>query len=763
MPTYAIHIEGQVQSVGYRPLAYRLAHALKLTGHVANGMDGVHIVVHGEADLCALYYQSLIENPPALALVTRNTMTQIRDHHFNEFRIIESEASSKPSLLLTPDLALCDDCRRELHDRTNRRYHYPFTTCLACGPRYSIVRELPYDRHHTTMQPFEMCKSCAREYRNPLDRRYYSQTNSCTDCGVQLSFLTPNGECLAHHPEDVLHLMADAIDDGLIVAVKGIGGFLLLADATQRKTIERLRQRKHRPTKPFAVMYPGIQSVLDDALASETEIAALQGVAAPIVLLKTKPVPASGIVSHVVAPGMDTLGVMLPYAPLFEMLLRRCGRPLVATSANVSQSPILYTNEQAMERLGGIADFIVTNNRDIVMPQDDSVLRFTEHNQPVFLRRSRGYAPTLLPNPLANTEHTVLGLGAELKSTFALLHNDNVYVSQYLGDLQSMDTQQSFEHTLHHLQSVLHAKPSTILIDSHPEYYSSQLGRELALVNNAEVMEVQHHEAHFAAVLAENNLLNSREPVLGVIWDGTGWGDDRAIWGGEYFVFEDHAFTRVKHLDYFKHLPGNKLQREPRLSALAMCHGLPIAQELLQSRFTVPEWQYFNKALHSEACIPSSSIGRLFDAVASLLGLCDHATYEGEAALYLEAAARKGRTTLPSWGPLSKPEEYMARVVQGLQNRIPVERIAFQFHRSLVDWIEHVARTHGLKKIAFSGGVFQNALLVDLIHEQLGSFELFFHNNLSPNDECISVGQLACHQLSLRKATVRKETIHVNS
>jgi len=752
MQSFHLHIEGQVQGVGFRPFVYRLAKSLGIAGMVSNGMDGVHVFFNAGEGLAHFFYQKVIAERPIRARVLRHSMQPAQTAQFNDFQIIDSQKTGSANLLLTPDLGLCDDCRREIHDPANRRFGYPFTTCINCGPRYSILNALPYDRERTTMTHFQMCKSCRSEYDNPLTRRHFSQTNSCPDCAVELGWQSKLGGNLKLPPnltaQDCITLTINALAGGKIIAVKGIGGYLLICDATNQAAVATLRQRKHRPTKPFALMYPNLEMLKKDALVSDAAGAEFSSIESPIVLCQLRERPASGMAVAEVAPHLNRIGAMQPYTPLFELILSEWGKPIVATSGNLSGSPIFFEDEKALENLGGFVDGFLTNNREILVPQDDSVVQFSPENQQrIVLRRSRGFAPTHIHHSFDGWQGMHLAMGADMKSTFSLQHKGNTYISQYLGDLESLDTQENFEKTLLHLIHLFDAQPGQVILDKHPTYFSSATGRSLAEKWDVPVLEVQHHVAHFAAVLAENELLTSEEPVLGVIWDGTGWGEDGNIWGGEFFLFENGDFNRASHFDYFPHLLGDKMSREPRLSALALCYDLPEAEALLRPHFTENEWVFYKKLLASPTGLHTSSMGRLFDAVAVLLGLQSKSSFEGEAAMRLEALARKAvGKDFPSFKNLGSlaPKIIVKNVIADLQAGVDKRQIAFGFHLSLAKYVGEMAARHDVRRLAFSGGVFQNSLLIDLIINELGDkYDLFFHKELSPNDECISFGQLA--------------------
>ncbi|MCC6725647.1 MAG: carbamoyltransferase HypF [Saprospiraceae bacterium] len=754
--SYRIHLQGQVQGVGFRPFVWRLAQEMGLVGWVNNAADGVHVEFNAAPQEAQVFFEKMQTGAPPLARIRCSEMVEAPPQFFEKFEIVESSASSEPDLPLTPDFALCEACADDLRQPGNRRHRYAFTTCTTCGPRYSIIKRLPYDRAETAMQPFTLCPDCQREYDDVTDRRYFSQTNSCPVCGVKMAFYpSQQVSSVGGDNETALQSTVEALRQGHIVAAKGIGGYLLLCDASNQIAVETLRQRKHRPTKPFALLYPSLEVLAKDAELSEAAKQELTSPVAPIVLLPLLEKPASGVIFDLVAPGLDKVGVMLPYSPLLRLLADDFGGVLVATSGNLSGSPIVFEDKMALENLTAVADFVLTNDRDIVTPQDDSVVTFSPfYQQKIILRRSRGLAPSLFVEGLDLPSGNMLAMGASLKSTFCRQHRRNIYVSQYLGDLESYDTQQSFRHTLDHLTAVLQTLPDTVLLDAHPDYFSTQLGEELAAKWGAKTLRIQHHEAHFAAVLAENGLLRSTEPVLGIIWDGTGLGSDGHIWGGEFFLRENGRLQRMAHLDNFDFLLGDKMPREPRISALSLCKGMAEAEAVLVSKFSANEWSLYNRLLRNGSSLQTSSMGRLFDGVASLLGLGDVQSFEGEAAMRLEQAAtrffkKNGLRSAENWLERLDHQGNMpfSPILIGLLNGPKkgdsIEKLAAQFHVSLVNGIRLVAQHCKAKKLAFSGGVWQNGLLVDLCIELLsGDFELFFHRQVSPNDECVSFGQL---------------------
>ncbi len=744
---------------------------MQLTGKVKNGSDGVHIFFNASENAARSFFKQIRETAPAQARIISSQLLRTTDAVFSGFSIVvEKDAPLEKRVLISPDRALCPSCRSELHDPNDRRYRYPFITCTSCGPRYSIIHRLPFERPNSSMQDFSMCKSCSDEYNTLSDRRFFSQTNSCADCGMELRLLSETSACLSNDTESVLANIKDFLQAGKIIAVKGIGGYLLLCDAGNPGAIQVLRSRKHRPTKPFAILYPDIEQVSRDFEVSEQEKAYLLSEEAPIVLLAPGKEAFARLALRNIRPGLRRTGIMLPYSPLLDIIARDYGNPLIATSANISGSPILYKDEDAVAYLFGIADYIVSYNREIVTPQDDSVLQVTSRsNQPILLRRSRGYAPSFLQYT-PGKKACVLSMGAFLKSTFTLSVNGNVFVSQFLGSGESYESQQMYKDVLNHWLELYQAKPDIILADRHPNYFSRHYGAELAQKYDINLHLIQHHEAHFAAVLAENELLQTKEPVLGVIWDGTGLGTDGYIWGGEFFRYENKEIRRCYHFGYFPVIAGDKLAQEPRLAALCAAGPDQPVPTTLQEKFTVAEWNNY-RSLITGAHLYTSSAGRIFDAVASLLGLCDKQSYEGEAALYLQTLAEEyvhenGFTMDNSYILLREPliaQLSTASLIQGIMSDVkkgaPKPYIAAKFHYSLVCLIDKVAESMHVEKICFSGGVFQNALLTDWIQiKYKDSYQLFFHKSLSPNDENISFGQLVYYENGISSAG-RRETL----
>lgn len=754
MPTYHIHISGRVQGVGFRPFVCRLASQYQLTGTVANSIDGLDIYINAIESKAKEIYSDLLLFAPENSIITQHHLEKTNHVPFPDFRIIESSGKGEPDLLLNPDLAICEDCKNEITDINNRRNGYAFTTCLQCGPRYSIIHSIPYDRNNTTMSPFKMCPVCNREYQDIEDRRHYSQTNSCPHCAISMHLYSSIDEQPMDDPKEILPALNNAFAEGKIVAVKGIGGYLFLCDATREEAILTLRNRKHRPFKPFAVLYPTLSMAEADLYINEIESAALNGKVAPIVLCKKRENNTSGICMDLIAPHLDKVGIMLPYSPLLQLIASQFDKPLIATSANLSGSPIVYDDDQALDMLWDIADLILTYDREIVTPQDDSVWQYTEKGQRIVIRRSRGMAPDYYPHYLGETGSSILAMGADMKSAFAIHHHNKIFISQFLGDQEDYLSQQSFANTKAHLLKLINCNPVIILTDAHPAYHTSLEGKKMALEAGLDLYSFQHHKAHFAAVLAENNLMAPANSILGFVWDGTGYGDDGQIWGGELFRYDRGEIDRLLFLDYFPQLLGDKMSREPRLSAMSLLRDHPKSSALISRYFSTREWEYYQKLLSKEESLLTSSMGRLMDGVAALMGICTLNTYEGQAAMEFEALARSYNEAVEEFYPL--PIRYnridwrilIEEMIADLEDNKDKAYMAKKFYVSLVRLIEQASYIFDINELAFSGGVFQNALLTEMITESLSGIKtVYFHQQLSPNDESIALGQLALYHI----------------
>jgi len=749
--TFQIHLSGIVQGVGFRPFVYNLALKHGYKGWVCNTSSGVYIRLNTNEKNATEFLNELINNAPQKAIIRRYSLEKIKVESFSSFLIKKSFMGEEEDRMITPDYAMCDACRAELNDKRNKRYHYAFTTCSECGPRYSIINTLPYDRESTTMNAFTMCKSCEQEYNDPNDRRFYSQTNSCPKCGVKMSLYSYSEGDISGDQFQLIHYCSEAIKKGSIICLKGIGGYMLLADARNKNAVLELRKRKNRPDKPFALMVKDLNMAKKLAYITPEEEASFLSDAAPILLVKKK--EDQLIAFDQIAPQLGEIGIMRPYTPLHQLLLDQLNFPIIASSGNLSGSPIIYSDENIIEEMRGIADQILIHNRKINTAQDDSVLRIAKNNQKIIIRRSRGLAPNVSDTE-TNNSSSILALGAMLKSTIALLYKGNTFVSQYIGNSNTYETQVSYANTLKKLSESLDFKPEILLSDMHPGYFTSELADEMAALKAISNIKIQHHEAHFAACLGEHDLWNNK--VLGIVWDGTGLGKDGNIWGGEFFEYENGALSRSTHLPYQHHILGDKMVNEPRISALSLFSTLAKAKPLLKEKFTAQEWKLYTKKIDSSTLL-TSSMGRLFDAVSSLLNLNNISSFHGQAAMLLEAKALedpKRHVQLPyrfldDKGDFSLSillKEILEDVLKKEANPI----IASRFHHSLVAYIKKMAVQLNQKTLCFSGGVFQNKFLVELVAEKLSNdYNLFFHTQFSPNDESISFGQLM-HYLHIK-------------
>ena len=743
--TFQIQVNGRVQGVGFRPFVFNLAKQNQLKGTVSNNENGVIIRITTSREKADEFLKTLLEKPPPVSIVRSYKFEEIAAESFNEFGIIPSENNATINIPLTPDFAICDSCKEEIKDPLNRRYNYPFTTCVNCGPRYAITTKFPFERMHTTLSGFEMCPRCEAEYKDPNNRRFHSQTNSCADCGIQLSLVDADGTDVSSNQESILRRAARFISEGKIIALKNTNGYLLCCDASNIKAIQKLRSRKKRPNKPFAVLYNTIEDVEKDFQISSKEKQTLTSTIAPIVILENS--ATTGIATGAIAPGLHQTGVMLPSSSLLKLMMDLIKRPIICTSGNIHGSPIIADNTVAQEKLKKVADYFVHHNLQIQFPQDDSVVRLMNERQ-ILLRRSRGYAPNYLTaeNKMPSN---VLAMGAHLKSTFSLIPNSHIYVSQYFGNLDGYDVLERYKKTLNRQLSVFDNKPQTVLIDPHPNYQSSILGKNIAKANNAKTVKIQHHKAHFGSVLGEHQLFNSEERVLGVVWDGTGYGDDGSIWGGEFFIYENRTIQRANHFEYFDWLANDKMAQEPRLSLLSLLDETQ--RHHIRHKFSDTEWKVYTKMLENST-LKTSSVGRLFDAVAAALDIKDFNTFEAEAAMLLENCAtiysksyyidflyNVDYENVPS-------KRILGTILNTYKEGFCKERLAYSFIYTLAKTIIRFAKKHHINTVACSGGVFQNRLLIQILSRLCRSHKIMLKLNriLSANDENISFGQLMC-------------------
>ena len=723
---------GAVQGVGFRPFVYRLALELGINGWVLNGPAGVVIELDGPQKILERFAERVAREKPRAAVVAAMESVWLEAAGFKDFSIRASEGAEKPSAWILPDLATCPDCLAEISSPKERRRDYAFTNCTLCGPRFTIVTGIPYDRPHTTMTAFPLCPKCRAEYADPCDRRFHAQPIACPDCGPKLWLETSEGRV----KNKVLDAAAQLIRNDSIVAMKGIGGFLLLCDAHSEEAVRRLRRRKQRGEKPFAVMFPSLQSARQACVISNMEEDWLVSAAAPIVLLKRRP---NAGIAQSVAPGNPRLGVLLPYAPLHHLLMQRLDFPIVATSGNLSEEPIAKDNDAAKKKLKGIADAFLMNDRPIARHADDSIVRLSRGRQLV-LRRARGFAP--LPLRVSKPLKPVLALGAHLKSTVAIGWERQIVVSQHLGDLETAESLAAMRDAVKDLCSLYGFKPQVVACDLHPDYASTRFAASLGLP----LVRVQHHHAHVAACMAEADL---EAPVLGISWDGLGLGTDGTIWGGEFLIVEKDGFHRFAHLRPFP-LPGGEAAiREPRRSALGLLFEAGLDLSRLEPLF--PEgWQAARRLPGSAALSPrTTSAGRLFDGLASLAGLRQVNDFEGQAAMSLEhcldetepgaypCPLKTGQPLIVDWEPL------LRAALDDIDHHIPAGRVSARFHNGLAQVIVETAKLAGLKNVVLTGGVFQNAYLSEKASSLLEAqgFIVHTHQRLPPNDGGISAGQ----------------------
>ncbi len=745
-----INVRGVVQGVGFRPFIYQLAASHNLRGWVCNTSEDVRIEVEGEAKDIERFLQGLREQAPPLAHIQDITVTPGQPAGYKKFEIRPSIAEEGKYQLISPDIATCPDCLREIFDPADRRYRYPFTNCTSCGPRFTIIADVPYDRPNTTMRIFRMCPQCQKEYDNPLDRRFHAQPNACPVCGPQLELLDAKG-----HPvpcTDKIIETASLLKRGKIVAIKGLGGFLLACDATSETAVNRLRRRKNRPAKPLAVMVASLDEVKAHCYVNSTEAKLLTSPGSPIVLMKWKN---NSMIGKSVAPGLNHLGVMLPYTPLHHLLMRETGRPLVMTSGNLSEEPIARDNDEALRRLAGIADYFLVHNRDIYARYDDSVM-IVARGAPQFVRRARGFAPH--PIQLIYKSKQILGCGAEEKNTFCLTRDDHAFVSQHIGDMENLETLEHFTNTIGLYTKLFRIKPEIIACDLHPEYLPTKYAQKLAAESNIKLIQIQHHHAHIVSCLADNGLAG---PVIGVALDGTGYGTDGQIWGGEFLVADYKNFKRVAHLEYLP-LPGGALAiKKPYRTAAGylMALGIDLDKELPLAGYLKPaELDVIKNQVEKGLNAPlTSSMGRLFDAVSALIGVRGIIQYEAQAAIELEVLAHRADTEASLY-PFSviaqdgvniiKIHDLFTAIISDLHRNISQAVIAARFHNTIAQMIleicNQISKKTGIKEVSLSGGVFQNRLLSGKTLALLESagFKVYTHHQVPCNDGGISLGQV---------------------
>lgn len=746
---WIIKVFGIVQGVGFRPFIHKLVNIHKLTGWVQNDTSGVTIDVEGEREELVKFVDDIRYRAPELAVIediSVETCDNLKG--YADFKIVKSQSEDEGFVLISPDVSICEDCSRELGDPENRRYGFPFINCTNCGPRFTIIEDLPYDRDKTTMDEFTMCSRCSNEYHNIEDRRYHAQPNCCEECGPELDFIDCSSKIVCG---DAIKCAAQKIEEGYIVAIKGLGGFHLACNALSSHTVSGLRKRKHRDQKPFALMCRDIDTVKKYACVSCDEQKLLEGIRRPIVLLeklKNCDIPKE------VAPDSNSLGFMLPYTPLHYLIFKHCSLDtLIMTSANISDNPVIYTNDEAVLKLGKVADYFLMHNRRIHTRCDDSVVRVLEGRE-YFIRRSRGYAP--FPIKLNAGMKQILACGAEQKASFSLSRDRYVFLSQHIGDLKNYETLVHYETQIENFKRLFKIEPEIVACDLHPDYLSSRYADEKYSSPKA---FIQHHHAHMASCMADNNLDGK---AIGITWDGTGLGIDGDIWGGEFLTGGYSCFERAGS---FLKLPmpgGDKSVKD--LGAMAFSFMFKTFGEdaeaywdmLGKADYYHKNADIFTRMIKNKVNSPfTSSCGRLFDGVSYLLGLCSTASYEGQGAVRLETAAFNGNEDILDYG-ISKNDGMLIYdwrptirdIVSKIEAKKDVDYIASAFHNTLAvigaEVCGDIRNSSGLNRVVLSGGVFQNILLLRKLTNRLKNmeFEVYIHNRVSPNDEGISLGQL---------------------
>ena len=745
-----INVRGIVQGVGFRPYVHQLAAKHDLSGWVCNTSGGVKIEVEGKKSALDRFLDDLVSCAPPLAYIEEVMATHHSPEGYTCFGIRPSIAEADEYQLVSPDLATCEPCLADLLTPGNRRYRYPFTNCTDCGPRFTIIEDIPYDRPKTTMRSFKMCYECQREYDNILDRRFHAQPNACPDCGPRLQLVDCAGNEL--QDGDALAAATRLLREGKILAVKGLGGFLLACDSTSETAVKRLRERKRRPFKPLAIMAATLEEVKMHCLVSDKEEKLLTSPECPIVLLRWKE---GSSISTAVAPNLGYLGVMLPYTPLHHVLLRETGLPLVMTSGNLSEEPIAKDNQEALTRLRGIADYFLFHNRDIYGRYDDSVA-LVELDKTQLVRRARGYAPHPIHLPFRAKQ--LLSCGAEVKNTFCLTKDNYAFVSQHIGDMENLETLEHFETTIELYEKLFRIQPEIVAHDMHPEYLSTKYARSLAQGRtDLRLIPVQHHHAHIVSCMVENGV---QDPVVGVAFDGTGWGMDGCIWGGEFLIADYRGFERLGHLEYVPMPGGAAAIARPYRMAISYLLTLfgqdaPITDLFLWSDVSQQEIDIVRKQVQRGINSPlTSSCGRLFDAVSALIGIRRMVDYEAQAAIELETTANGGNygsypfhIVKQDGADIIRLKELFSGLIRDLKRGMPPANISNKFHRTVAEMVvqmcQRLAKGSDIRKVALSGGVFQNRLLfrMTIAALQEAGFEVLTHGRVPTNDGGISLGQ----------------------
>ncbi len=744
-----ISITGLVQGVGFRPYIHRLASELGLSGYVLNNPEGVQIEAEGDKAALDDFLIKIGRDKPDISKIFSLQHSYIDEAGYQGFEIRSSIERGEVKTPILPDIALCSECTHEITNPKDRRFLYLFTNCTNCGPRFTIISSLPYDRKNTSMKEFQMCRECNREYDKPSDRRLHAQPNACHVCGPWISLFDSDGNIICTK-EEALEKTISLIRKGSIMAIKGLGGYHLICDASNNETVLRLRERKLREEKPVAVMFPDMESIKSETVIDKLEERAVNSIERPVVIVKKG---RQFSLAHSISPDNSTIGVFLPYTPLHYVIMRKFKKPVVATSANITDEPIVKDEDDAFQRLSGIADYVLSHNRKIIRRCDDSVVRVLSERQ-VPVRRSRGYAPLPVSLPFS-LEKTVLALGPFMNNTIAVGMDNMVYLSQHIGDLDTPRAMECYEETIGDFLRLLDVEPDIVVSDMHPGYYSTKFGEKHF---GSRLVRIQHHFAHIVSCMAENEL-SLDERVIGFSFDGTGYGLDKTIWGGEVLIVNYKEFQRAFHLAPYRLPGGDKAVKEPCRTALSLLFETfgSNVKNLPLSPLSDKEKSFYLEMITKKVNSPlTTSMGRLFDGVASLIGLRHKISYHAQAAIALEQEAIKSDDT----------ESYPFIIKNGIIDQFPVidkiadelnrgvtqEIIAKRFHNTIAEIIissaEMIREKTGISKTALSGGVFQNSLLTETAFSRLGErgFSVYLHQLVPPNDGGISLGQAVCGQ-----------------
>ncbi|MBM7870432.1 hydrogenase maturation protein HypF [Clostridium pascui] len=768
-----ITVKGVVQGVGFRPFVYKLAQDNNLNGWVNNSSRGVYIDIEGQKNNVLCFIQKLKDSPPSLSKIDEISVEDRENIYYKGFEIRDSKEEENAITYISPDIGICEDCLRDIMDSQNKRYRYAFTNCTNCGPRFSIIKKLPYDRVVTTMDEFQMCDACYEEYTNPLNRRFHAQPNACIECGPKLELINNKGERI--YLGDEVKETIKLIKEGKIIAIKGIGGFHLVCDGKNEEAIKLLRDRKNRPKKPLALMIKDVETVKNHCYLSEKEESTLKDNKRSIVLLSKREenLPIN------IAPNNKCFGVMLPYTPLHYLLFEYDIEVLVMTSANAAGLPMIYRNSEALDKLRNIADYFLLHNRDIHMPVDDSIVKVILNEERV-IRSSRGYAPIYIKQ---KGIRDILACGSQLKNTFALSKNENIIVSPYIGDMENIETYDNFEKNVEHIKCIYNIKPKIIAYDMHPSYWC----REYVENQNTINMEVQHHHAHIVSCMVENNI---KEKVIGIAYDGVGYGTDGTIWGGEFIICDYKDFKRIAHLNYAQMPGGDTATKEPWKMAVSYIYeayknsesrALISNEDILSTKNYVEDINSIQKNIpkvlkdnniksiitmiknniNSPKC---SSMGRLFDAVSGMLGFLGKVTFEGEAAIFLENIADKNEQGSYDYEIIYQDKDYIINtskaiqeIIQDINNGVGLDIISKRFHNTVIDFTVKMCsilrEALNINKVVLSGGVFQNEIILKGVYEKLNykDFEVYTHKSIPCNDSGICLGQIVIANSKFRE------------